>query len=292
MVRLRREIEGVRRNHAVPLPGYALDEEATGLVLPQLDRWLLSRTPGRILLAGAPRQALAEELARRGHWVTVSDLDEDAVRTWHASLAPQIAAQLTWMTKAYGDISFGPAVFDCIVLTDALAGYCDPQWVVAKAVRELKPDGELALRAWIQGAIPSAWRDAPDPPPASRWIGALLPRTAHILRSPFAAALVDATAQEAIDRGAHLDAGRFAMEASALAALCGPPLDAVVVWLGDSRRTAACEQMLGARPTWRRVLRKLVATLPESMGSGDGAEGPRCAGWVGRRSLGGGLRFS
>jgi 2-polyprenyl-3-methyl-5-hydroxy-6-metoxy-1,4-benzoquinol methylase len=290
MVRLRREIEGVRRNHAVPPPSYALDEEACGAVLPQLDRWLLERPVGRILLAGTPRRPLAEALARRGHWVTVADLDEVAVQQWHSTLAPGLAAQLTWMSRPYGDISFGPAVFDCIVLGDLLAGYRDPSWVLAKAVRELKPDGALAVRALVQGPVVV---DAPAGSPATvpRWVGGALSRLVRTLQSPLAPLFVDAAAREAIDRGAHLVAARFALPATQLQAWLVPPLYPVHLWVADSRRTLACELLYGAKPGLRRTLRQLIAQVPEDRGLGDDMAAPRCMAWVAERRLGGGLRF-
>ena len=87
MVRLRREIEGVRPNRAIPLPSYCLDAAASSAVLPAFDRYVQGCEPGRTLLAGGVRSDLAIALARAGHWVTVSDLDATALERLHVHIS-------------------------------------------------------------------------------------------------------------------------------------------------------------------------------------------------------------
>src|SRR5688500_11541275 len=109
MVRLKREIEGVRPDRAVPSPPYALQPDVSACLLPWLDAQVLSREPGRVLLAGVPRADLAVSLARAGHWVTLCDLDEEAVARLHARLEPKVAGRLTLVDRSYGEAAFAPS---------------------------------------------------------------------------------------------------------------------------------------------------------------------------------------
>lgn len=294
MVRLRREIEGVRRNHAVPPPPYACDVEASALILPALDAWLTAHADGRTLLGGSVPQALAESLARAGQWVTVVDLDDATLRRWHASMAPEVAAQLTLLARPYGEVSFGPASFDRIGLLDALGTYRDPNWVISKATRELKPDGILALREPVRGPVPKEWLSAKAGRVRKRAAVAshVLPKAQQLLSTRVGPWMAGPAALEALDRGAHVHGLRFSLSAAELHRDVAAHLTLDRAWVGDPRRLQACCLFFGARPWLRPVLRATVGFLPEAdarPAAGDDVS--RCVGLIARRALAGGLRF-
>ncbi len=299
MVRLRREIEGVRRNHAVPPPPYAGHAEASALILPALDAWLLAEPAGRVLLAGCAPRILAEKLAAAEHWVTVTDLDENELRLWHAQLRPEVAAHLTLLARGYGDVAFGPASFDRIALFDTLVTYRNPSWVLNKVARELKPDGVLALREVVQGPLPAEWtaqgllRLAPTPRvDTARWLRPALQPTVRAIHGRAARLLVDLPTQEALERGAHLDALRFALDADEVQAGVAAHLSLEASWLGGAERLQACCLLAGSRPWLAHGLRRALRLLP-ALASGDAhtRESPRCVGLLARRKLTGGLQF-
>ncbi|MBI5608814.1 MAG: methyltransferase domain-containing protein [Deltaproteobacteria bacterium] len=300
MVRLRREIEGVRRNHAVPPPPHAGHALATALILPPLDAWLLAQPPGRVLLAGSAPRHLAEQLAGAEHWVSVTDLDEVELRAWHAELRPEVAAHLTLLPRGYGDVAFGPASFDRIALFDTLASYRNPAWVLNKVARELKPDGLLALREVVSGALPSEWSTPPlvQAPPvaprvgAERWLAPVLQPALPALHSRAAPWLVDGPTQEALDRGAHLHALRFALPATEVHEGVAAHLALEQVWLGSAERLMLCGLLAGARPWLAKLLQRALQMVPAAVaGEAAGGDRPRCIGLVARRKLTGGLQF-
>lgn len=293
MVRLRREIDGVRRNYAVPTPGYAQDPVASARVLPALDAWLLQQEPGRVLLAGALRRDLAQSLAAAGHWVTVADLTDDEMRDWHAQLRPEEAAHLTLMARSYGEIAFGPAVFDRIALFDALGGYREPAWVINKVARELKPDGYLVARALIHGPIPAVWPMQLGLHPqktTERVLHRALDRAESLLQGRLASMLLGPAAHEAIDRGAHLAAGRFAMDAEGLHHMVAASLQVEQAWVASPDRTRGCDLLWGAREPLRAgLLRAIAATSAQATMLA--VDATTCAGLLARRALAGGVRF-
>lgn len=295
MVRLRREIEGIRRNHAMPPPPYAGDDLASALILPAVPDWLATHSQGRTLLAGAVPRALAERLVRAGQWVTVADLDEDSLRRWHADLAPEVAAQLTLLARPYGEVSFGPASFDRIALLDALATYREPQWLLAKVVRELKPDAYFALREVLRGPLPPAWqRETPRKRGRRANLAKrVLDPLGRAALGPLAPWLLGASALEAIDRGAHLQSLRCALEAKEVQSLVAGILTEEELWLGTPARLHACSLLSDAKPTLRTAILELIKFIPEAgFDPSEPADAVRCVGLVARRALPGGVRFS
>lgn len=302
MVRLKREIEGVRQHHGVPPPSYALDPLASAELLPGLDEWLRTREPAqpgqpthalRVLLAGVPRLDLAIDLARDGHWVTVSDLDSEQIAGLHAGLDAKVASRLTLVDRVYGEASFAPSSFDLILLADALHAYREPQWLVHKAQRELKPDALLAVRALVQGPLPTLPQGTRAPMPATgaqalaeRVAERLLRRTGGILRSPLGAVLAEPRAREALDRGAHLQADRFAPPAEAVLQAVAAVLKVEDVRVGHTLRLALADALFGVRHPWRQALLRALRAVPEEANDLDRLRtGPRVLGLVARRAL-------
>ncbi len=288
MVRLRREIEGVRRNYAAPHPAYALDETASAAVLPVLDEWLLAQEPGRVALAGSPRRDLAEALAKAGHWVTVSDLEDEALRQWHAELAPDVASHLTLLARPYGDVTFGPASFDRVALFDGLSAYQEPGWILHKASRELKPDGLLAVREPVRGNLPVGWASLGRgySPTRLRAVQKLLSAAPQLLSGRAGPWLLQPDALDAIERGAHLDPGRFALTATELQEAVAAVLTIEQTWIGHSARLAACSLPWRAKPALRRAALAAIQQTPVAADVVDaGLPAPRLVGLVARRSL-------
>lgn len=254
-------------------------------MLPQLDRALIDGEPGRTLLAGSPRLDLAEKLAAAGHWVTVADLEEDAAAQWHARMAPAVAARLTLACRTYGDVAFGPASFDRILLSDALFRYKEPQWVIAKAQRELKPDALLFVREPVAAPVPTAGSASAKARTAAKGLQAI--RRAAL--SPLHPWFVGAQAAEAIDRGAHLHLERFALQHAAVSQALAAALTVDQQWLGHPLRLLCGELAFGARPRLAAMLATLARALPEN--DDPALPGLRAAGFVARRALKGGVTF-
>lgn len=288
MVRLRREIEGVRRNHAAPRPAYALDEQASSAAMPPLDQWLLAQEPGRVALAGSPRRELAESLARAGHWVTVTDLEDEALRQWHADLSPEVASHLTLLARPYGDVTFGPASFDRVAIFDALAAYQEPSWIIHKASRELKPDGMLAVREPVRGPLPEGWASLGRGYSATRLraLQKVLAAAPKLLSSPAGPWLLQAEALDALERGAHFAEGAFALPASDLQEAIAAVLTLEQTWIGHSARLSACSLPWGAKPALRRAAVAMLRQMPVLADVLDaGLPAPRLVGLLARRSL-------
>lgn len=288
MVRLRREIEGVRRNHAAPRPSYALDPETSAAALPPLDAWLLAQETCRLALAGSVRRDLAEALARAGHWVTVADLDDDELRRWHAELAPDVASHLTLLARPYGEITFGPASFDRVVLFDALAGYQEPGWIIHKASRELKPDGLLAIREPVRGALPVGWSNLGRGYAATRLraVRALLDFAPEVLAGRAGPWLLEPAAVDAVERRAHLDHSRFALEAADFQDAVAAALSIEQAWIGHSAHLAACALPWAAKAPLRQIALAAVRQTPVLADVLDaGLPLPRVVGLLARRGL-------
>lgn len=293
MVRLRREIEGVRPNRAIPLPSYSLDAEASSRVLPDFDRWLQKAEPGRVLLAGGVRADIAIALARAGHWVTLSDLDETSLGRLHARLTPAEAGRLTLVDRSYGDAAFAPSSFDLIVLFDAMHTYFEPAWLVSKAARELKPDalfaarllvrGDLAPLRGLVGVLPCLDRPRQSAEQAA-W--QLMPQLQTALRSALAPALADARATDALERGAHLCAQRFATELAGATQWFGTTLTPERAFAGHTLRLALADALYGLRAPGHRAICSLLDRLPEAATSTDAAQtAPRVVAVVARKRL-------
>lgn len=288
MVRLRREIEGVRRNHAAPRPAYALDAQTSAAAMPPLDAWLLAQEPCRVALAGSVRRDLAEALAREGHWVTVADLEEDELRRWHAAVSPDVASHLTLLARPYGDVSFGPASFDRVVLFDALAAYQEPGWIIHKACRELKPDGLLAVREAVRGRLPESWASLGRgyAPTRLKVLQALLASAPKVLAGRAGSWMLEPAALDAIERGAHLDQSRFALDASGLQEAVAAALTIEQTWIGHSAHLSSCALPWGAKPALRRMALGAMQQTPILADVLDaGLPLPRVVGLVARRSL-------
>jgi SAM-dependent methyltransferase len=294
MVRLKREIEGVRRNLAVPLPSYAQDPVGMAAVLPSLDAWVRQLEPGRALLAGAPRADLAIALARAGHWVTLCDLDDDGVAALHATLGPSEAGRLTLVNRTYGQAALTPSSFDLVVLSDVLHTYVDPMWLVNKAHRELKPDGLLVARVLAQGDTApcrSHGASAATSRPAqaiSVAVGQGLRGFERLLHTRLAPLLAGPLAREAIERGAHLETMRFAPGIGAVLTHMASVMPIERVRIGHSVRLRTCDALYGTAGPVRQALRRLLDVLPQEADAADlSRTAPRVLGLVARRSLSG-----
>ena len=289
MVRLKREIEGVRRHPGVPVPAYALTSEGAIGVLPWLDSWLVQQEPGRVLFAGAPRVDLARTLARAGHWVTVCDLADGEATALQARLTPAEAGRLTLVERDYGEAAFGPSSFDLIVLADALHRYREPRWLINKAHRELKIDGRLALRALVQGAIPVLPTCLPPAKPLAieTQLGHTLARVARRLPGRLGFALLGAHAREAMDRGAHLHTTRFAQPAAEVIDDVQSLLAVEQVAVGHSQRLRLAEWCWDARAPIDRVLPIWLGRLPALATPADlERHDPRVVAIIARKKLG------
>lgn len=294
MVRLKREIEGAQRHPGVPVPGYALTRKGSALVLPWLDTWLVQQEPGRVLLAGVPRMALARQLAQLGHWVTVSDLAAGEAVAVQAELTPTEAGRLTLVERDYGEVAFGPSSFDLIVLFDALQRYREPHWLVHKAQRELKVDGRLVIRALVRGNVPDHPKRLPlaQPSPAEAGLSRLMTRAESRLHGPVGRVglgrlLLGPRAMEALDRGAHLQGARFAQEAADVLADVISLLDVEQLAVGHSRRMQLAEWCWDARALARRVLPIWADRLPALATEADlRLSDSRALGIVARKRLG------
>ena len=293
MVRLRRELEGIHRDRAVPTPGYAADPTASALILPGLDRRARALVGDRVLVAGEPRVDLALELAETGHWVTVTDLDAERLADVHAQASPQAAGRLTLVDKAYGDAAFGPSSFDTVLLYDAIHAYDRPAWLVRKVERELKFDGYLIARLLVKGPI-DAERSGEQANTSSpnralqRVARRCIERVEAGCASPLAPILLDGRGRDAVDRGAHLQRGRFSGSMDSLAEILDRQLVAEQWWIGHTLRLRACDLLFGARLALRQTLLRALPVLPECADTADIAlSDSRVVGLVARKALGG-----
>ena len=293
MVRLRREIEGVRPNRSIPLPSYSLDAQASSRVLPAFDRWLRSAEPGRVLLAGGVRADIAIDLASAGHWVTLSDLDEASLGRLHARLTPAQAGRLTLVDRAYGDAAFAPSSFDLIVLFDAMHTYFEPAWLVNKAARELKADALFAARLLVRGDLEPLRGLAPALPvlDRARQTGEqaaqlVLPQLQTLLRSALAPALASERATEALERGAHLCADRFATDLDVVTRWFGTTLTPERAFAGHTLRLELADALFGLRGPAHRAISALLDRLPEMATQTDATQlAPRVVAVVARKRL-------
>lgn len=273
MVRLRREIEGVKPNRAIPLPAYARDDVAQDAVLPAFAAAVRALPAGRTLLAGCPRPDLAAELARAGHWVTLTDLDDPQLQALHAAWPPEVLGRTTLQARGYGDAAFSPSSFDHVVLADALHRYLEPAWLVRKATRELKPDGRLVLRALVCGPLADlATAAAPERVAWHRAAHAVIAGLERALRGPFAALVAGPHARDAVARGAHLQAARFATPWADLhEALTAAGLAVDEVLVGSTLRLQAADLLWDATPAARRTVAALLERWPPAADRHDAA---------------------
>ncbi len=292
MVRLKRELAGVQVLHRVPVPSYALDPVSSREILPWLDAWILQREPGRTLLAGSPRADLVVALAQAGHWLTVADLDPTVIGQWHERLDPAVLGRLTLVDKAYGDAAFGPSSFDHVILLDNLHRYREPQWLLHKALRELKPDAWLAARVLVQGPLVAQWQPlVVAPTTAVRPLQQKLATTGvqyleNALQSGLAAALAPRPTREALQRGAYGGDTRFALQFSDVAEAMAAGLSLHSVALGDPLRLRACNLLAGLRFSGGAPMARLLQQTQPLVDASDARTEPRVVAVVARRSLG------
>ena len=177
MVRLRREIEGIRPDLSILPPVWAGSSKADDVLCPSW-RPLLEATPGQqVLFCGAPDWSWIVERASQGAQVTCCDLDPASARRLALTLPAELAGRVQVLDKPYGEAVFTPSAFDLIVSTDQLHRYPQAQWLVRKMQREIKVDGLLLARlvvaggAVVPGDLASAIEHAAEP--ASRTSRAL-----------------------------------------------------------------------------------------------------------------------
>jgi SAM-dependent methyltransferase len=233
------------------------------------------------------------DLARDGHWVTVSDLDAERIASLHAGLDAKVAGRLTLVDRPYGEASFAPSSFDLVLLADALHTYREPQWLVHKALRELKPDALLALRVLVQGPLPQMPAGTRAAVPASgaqalaeRAGEQVLRHVESLLRSPAGALLAGPVAREALDRGAHLHTDRFAPQAEGVLQAVASVLRLEEVRVGHTLRLRLADALFGLRgPLCKPLLRALRAVPEEATDIDRLRTGPRVLGLIARRAL-------
>ncbi len=230
MVRLRREIEGIRPSRATPPPPWVDDAAVTAALTPAFDDEIVAADGRRFLIAGVPRLDLALRLCAGDRFVTVCDLTPAAAARAHATLPAEALGRLQFVSKPYGDAAFAPSSFDIVAYFETLHLWAEPEWVAHKLGRELKVDGRLFARLWVSGEVPAAEAfgsgdlgafgrpggvfgastaaTSPAPTtqttPAPHWRAPLLRLVGRLpnVRRPEAAALLDAAGRDAVDRGA------------------------------------------------------------------------------------------
>jgi hypothetical protein len=288
MVLLRRELDGIHLDRAIPVPSYALAESLSSLVLPTLDRLLLDRCGERVLLAGALRLPLAITLAEGGHFVTICDLEPGQERAVHARLPVSAAGHITLLDKVYGQAGFAPSSFDTIVLYDRLHAYDRPAWLTHKIARELKVDGLLVARLLVRGRLPGAAQPAADGDDLPVRIGRVgVEALVRASRTRLAWLLLAEEAREAIDRGAHLASARFAAPLEATVAAVGEHLHFEELLPGHSARLALIEGAWGARRAVAALMLRAADALPElAEGADAGRDAVRAVGLLARRGIG------
>lgn len=153
MVRLRREIEGIHLDRAVPPPAWAVWRRASDDICPHWLEAIRAIDGERLLFCGIPNESIAIAEAQAGKWVTLSDLGPADVRRISTQLDPDVAGRVQLVAKSYGASSFSPSSFDAIIFSDQLHAYDAPEWVLQKVKRELKVDGVLLVRLHVRGAI-------------------------------------------------------------------------------------------------------------------------------------------
>lgn len=288
MVRLRREIDGVRRNYAVPELPWGRDPQWSAAALPAWSDLLLAHCPQatgwplRVGLAGQLPTSLIAAVLERGHlvtWVEPSPTLRDALL---ATLPPEASGRLTIVNKDYGDAALSGSAFDLLVLADTLAGYAEPRWVLTKLARELKPGGIGLLRAVVRGPLPdgnagltnhTGMSGSASVEPVDRLVSALRQASAALPAAPSLVqqALLCWPAREAADRGAHLSGHPWAPQASAVLAATAEVLTVTDCWQGHPDRLWLADLQWQARAGIRRaalVALQQVAPLGQTTATG------------------------
>lgn len=292
MVRLKREIDGIRIDRSVPEPAYTLHPRGPSAVLPGFARNIAELEGKRILVAGTPQLDLAIALAEAGHQVTLTDLLPRDVPDIHARLSQAALGRMNLVDRSYGETTFAPSAFDEVVLLDSLHAYPAAQWLVHKLHRELKIDGKLHARLFVRGALPqAALQGAPAVVTRAQepalGVGLAIAMAAEALGRRTAGAVVHSrVGREAIDRGAHLPRRSFAGEASAQLEAIASRLRVEEIQIGHSLRCRLAEQLFGLRPAVRALTLSVLGRLPELADAEDRQrELPRVISVVARKSL-------
>lgn len=302
MVRLRREIDGVRRNYAVPELPWSRDPQWSAAALPVWSEVILEHCPQatgwplRVGLAGQLPTALLAAVLARGHLVTWVEPSPALRDTLLAGLPAESSGRLTVVNKDYGDAALSGSAFDLLVLADTLAGYAEPRWVLTKLARELKPGGIGLLRAVVRGPLPDTTKGlthhtspagAFSSVYADQWVAALRQASAALPTAPALVqqALLRWPAREAADRGAHLSGHPWAPEASAVLAATAETLTVTDCWQGHPDRLWLADLQWQARVGIRRAaLAALQQVAPLGLSS---ATAPRLIALRAERRLAG-----
>ena len=150
MVRLRREIEGLKRDHGKQEPIYLkhpICREILDELLMAAVRSLEWDKGGRVLLVSPPVSLARELLSLASHVTVVESSSERASQLREGLKDVADVRTLTIHEKEYAEISFERSAFDLIVSFDDLNGYFSPGNAVRKYGRELKVSGVFAGRA-------------------------------------------------------------------------------------------------------------------------------------------------
>jgi len=295
MVRLRREIEGIHVDLAIPMPAYATGDTASALVLPSFDRLLRQIEGTRVLVAGAPRTALAVALAEAGKQVTITDLGADRVRSLHASLSPSVSGRLNLVEKSYADTTFSASSFDVAIFQDLLHRYPQAEWLIHKLQRELKVDGLLYARLFAQGDL-SVLADHQDHIKPQRLDAAqqaavlaghgLAIATEAVAAGPLGYLTLDGAGRDAVQRGAHLPRVSFAGDVADQVPAVASRLRIESLELGHGIRCRLGNLLFGARAPLQQAILGCADALPDNAGQEDlGRHHPRVIGVVARKSL-------
>ncbi|GEM_PF-3060382 len=287
MVRLRREIEGIAVNAAVPDPAHSGDPDRGRLTLPALDAQLDHLDARRVLLAGVVHASTANRLAANGHMVTVADVGKAHIRQFHSQIDKAHGTKVSIVNKPYGDATFGPSSFDAIIHLDGLHRFTKPAWAVAKAYRELKFDGVIVVRALVNGLPPRDVDVTTGATGASPWATKAIERLKQLGRSRVAGLFLDARGRDAVDRGAHLADRSFAIPWTDAVAALTEKMALQQHWAGHSQRLAAVSLLYGARQQLTPAIDEVIANTPRLADEVDLATGnERVVGIVVKKKLG------
>ena len=168
MVRLRREIEGLKRDHAKRPPIFLERPECRRLLDQLMTRDVKEvewDKGGRVLLVSPPIELARLLLGEASHVTIVEPHGKRAIELREGLSDVADVRTLTIHEKEYADISFERSAFDLIVSFDDLNGYFSPGNAVRKYGRELKVSGVFAGRACFaevseEGNVPGRWNIA------------------------------------------------------------------------------------------------------------------------------------
>lgn len=144
MVRLKREIEGLKRDEKKALPAY-LGDDVGRTVLDRHAEHRMMEIPferGGRSLAVSPSESQVRLLLQNSSHVSVVENDPERLTRLMDSLKDvEDVRTLTFHSKPYSEISFERSSFDFIISLDDLNWYHSPGNAVRKYGRELKVSG-------------------------------------------------------------------------------------------------------------------------------------------------------